>query len=45
MRSMQKIWLFADDISLYLIVEHPGVTAQLLNTDLETQAKDVAGHF
>ena len=34
-----KIQLFADDISLYLIVEHPDVTAQLLNIDLETVAK------
>ena len=31
--------LFADDTSLYLIVEHPDVTAQLLNIDLETKAK------
>ena len=30
-----QIWLFADDTSLYLIVKHPDVTAQLLNIDLE----------
>ena len=31
-----QIRLFADDTSLYdLIVEHPDVTAQLLNIDLE----------
>ena len=34
-----NIQLFADDTSLYLIVEHPDVTAQLLNIDLETIAK------
>ena len=34
-----NIRLFADDTSLYLIVEHPDVTAQLLNIDLETMAK------
>ena len=34
-----NIRLFADDISLYLIVEHPDFTAQLLNIDLETIAK------
>ena len=34
-----NIRLFADDTSLYLIVEHPDVTAQLLNIDLETIAK------
>ena len=39
MRSMQIICFFADDTSLYLIVEHPDVTAQLLNIDLETIAK------
>ena len=33
-----NIRLFADDTSLYLIVEHPDVTAQLLNIDLETIA-------
>ena len=33
------IRLFADDTSLYLIVEHLDVTAQLLNTDLEIIAK------
>ena len=32
-----NIWLFAEETSLYLIVEHPDVTAQLLN--LETIAK------
>ena len=34
-----NIQLFTDDTSLYLIVEHPDVTAQLLNIDLETIAK------
>ena len=34
-----NIRLFTDDTSLYLIVEHPDVTAQLLNKDLETIAK------
>ena len=34
-----NIQLFADDTSLYLIVEHLDVTAQLLNIDLETIAK------
>ena len=34
-----NIRLFADDSSLYLIVKHPGVTAQLLSIDLETIAK------
>ena len=34
-----NIQLFADDTSLYLLVEHPDVTAQLLNIDLETIAK------
>ena len=34
-----NIRLFSDDTSLYLIVEHPDVTAQLLNIDLETIAK------
>ena len=34
-----NIRLFADDTSLYLIVEYPDVTAQLLNIDLETIAK------
>ena len=33
------ILLFAVDISLYLIVEHQDVTAQLLNIDLKTIAK------
>ena len=32
-----NIWLFAEYTSLYLIVEHPDMTAQLLN--LETLAK------
>ena len=36
---------FADDTSLYLIVEHLGVTAQLSNKDIGTLAKAVAGHF
>ena len=31
--------LFADDTSLYRIAEHPEVTAQLLNIDLDTKAK------
>ena len=31
-----NIRLFVDDTSLYLIVEHPDVTAQSLNIDLET---------
>ena len=31
-----NIWLYADDTSLYFIVEHPDVTAQLLKIDLET---------
>ena len=30
-----NVRLFADDTSLYLIVGHPDVTAQLLNIDLE----------
>ena len=34
-----NIRLIADDTSQYLIVEHPDVTAQLLNIDLETIAK------
>ena len=34
-----NIRLFADDTRLYLIVEHPDVTAQLLNIDIETIAK------
>ena len=34
-----NIWLFANDTSLYFIAEHPDVTAQLLNIDLETIAK------
>ena len=34
-----NIWLFSNDKSVYLIVEHPDVTAQLLNIDLETIAK------
>ena len=34
-----NIELFANDNSFYLIVEHPNVTAQLLNIDLETLAK------
>ena len=34
-----NIRLFADDTSLYLIVEHPDVTTQLLYIDLETIAK------
>ena len=34
-----NIRLFTNDASLYLIVEHPEVTAQLLNIDLETIAK------
>ena len=34
-----NIRLFTDDTSLYLIVEHPDVTEQLLNIDLETIAK------
>ena len=34
-----NIKLFADDTSLYLIVEHPDVKVQLLNIDLETIAK------
>ena len=34
-----NIRLFGDDTNLYLIVEHPDVTAQLLNIDLETIAK------
>ena len=31
--------IFANDTSLYLIVEHPEITAQLLNIDLETVDK------
>ena len=31
-----NIQLLTDDTSLYLIVEHPDVTAQLLNIDCET---------
>ena len=34
-----NIQLLTDDTSLYLIVEHPDVTAQLLNIDCETIAK------
>ena len=34
-----NIWLFADDTSLYLIMEHSDVTAQLLSMDFETIAK------
>ena len=34
-----SIRLFANDTSLYLIVEHPDVTAQLHNIGLETIAK------
>ena len=34
-----NIRLFANDTNLYLIVEHPDVTAQILNIDLETKAK------
>ena len=33
-----SIWLYADDTSLYLIVEHQDATAQLLKIDLETIA-------
>ena len=34
-----NIWLFSDDTSLYLIVEHMDFTAQLLNIDLKAIAK------
>ena len=34
-----NIRFFADGTSLYLIVENPDVTAQLLNIDLETIVK------
>ena len=34
-----NIGLFADDTSLCLVVEHPDITAQLLNIYLETIAK------
>ena len=43
MNEFQSNRLFADDTSLYLIVEHPDVTAQILNIDLETIA--VAYHI
>ena len=31
-----SIWLFADDTSLYIIVEYPNAAAQCLNADLQT---------
>ena len=34
-----SIRLFADDTSLYIIVEDPNVAAELLNTDLEKRAE------
>ena len=34
--EFQSDRLFADDASLYLISEHPDVTAYILNKDLET---------
>ena len=34
--EFQSDRLFAEDTSLYVIVEHPDFTAQILNIDLET---------